>query len=123
MKRSRNPDRWVVLRADLSNLPSRRVHFVMDTKVEAVAAKAIPILKRYGVTRAGVFGSYARGEQRPSSDLDLLVDLPDGSSLFDLVGLQLDIGDELGVEVDAHTYRSLNPLLRDRILAEEIRLL
>lgn len=95
----------------------------MNTAVQTLAEQALPILRRYGVTRAGIFGSRARGESQVDSDLDILVDLPEGSSLLDLVGLQLDLGDALGITVDAHTYRSLHPLLRDRILAEEIRIL
>jgi uncharacterized protein len=95
----------------------------MNAAVQVLADQALPILRRYGVTRAGVFGSRARGDSGASSDLDILVDLPQGSSLLDLVGLQLDLGDELGISVDAHTYRSLHPLLRDRILAEEVRIL
>ena len=81
------------------------------------------VMKWVARYRAGVFGSRARGDSGASSDLDILVDLPQGSSLLDLVGLQLDLGDELGISVDAHTYRSLHPLLRDRILAEEVRIL
>jgi predicted nucleotidyltransferase len=95
----------------------------MTPTVQALMEQALPILRRYGVTRAGVFGSRARGEAQADSDLDLLVDLPEGSSLLDLVGLQLDLGDTLGLSVDAHTYRSLHHLLRDRILAEEVRIL
>jgi len=95
----------------------------MTPAVTSIQERIIPILRERGVLRAGVFGSYARGEEELASDLDLLVELPTGSSLFDLVGLQLDLGEELGIEVDAHTYRSLHPLLRDRILREEVRIL
>lgn len=52
------------------------------------------------------------------SDLDLLVDLPAGTSLLQLVGLQLDIEDALGIKVDLCTERELHPQLRQRILAE-----
>jgi predicted nucleotidyltransferase len=83
----------------------------------------MPLLRERGVLRAGVFGSFARGEEEVDSDLDLLVELPAGSSLFDLVGLQLALSEELGIGVDAHTYRSLHPLLRERILREEVRIL
>jgi hypothetical protein len=75
------------------------------------------------VRRAGVFGSYARADATSESDLDLLVDLPEGSSLLDLVGLQLDLSEALGIEVDANTYNAIHPLLRERILADEIRIL
>ena len=95
----------------------------MTSAVISIREQITPILKDRGVLRAGVFGSYARGEESSGSDLDLLVELPPGSSLFDLVGLQPDLSEELGVEVDAHTYRSLHPLLRDRILKEEVQIL
>ena len=95
----------------------------MTSAVTSIREQITPILRDRGVLCAGVFGSYARGEEESGSDLDLLVELPPGSSLFDLVGLQLDLAEELGVEVDAHTYRSLHPLLRDRILKEEVQIL
>ena len=95
----------------------------MATAVASLIERILPVLERYGVQRAGVFGSYARADATSDSDLDLLVDLPPGSSLLDLVGLQLDLSDALGIEVDANTYRAIHPLLRDRILEDEIRIL
>lgn len=65
-----------------------------------------------------VFGSAARGLDHKGSDLDLLVDMPAGTSLLRIVGLQLDIEDALGVKVDLCTERELHPELRARILAE-----
>lgn len=65
-----------------------------------------------------VFGSVLNGLDREDSDLDLLVDLPAGTSLLRVVGLQQDIEDALGVKVDLCTERELHPSLRERILAE-----
>ena len=95
----------------------------MTSVVASLVDQILPVLKQYRVSRAGVFGSFARGEAVSDSDLDLLVDLPDGSSLLDLVGLQQDLSDLLGLEVDAHTYRSIHPSLKERILNEELRIL
>ena len=95
----------------------------MTTEVASLVERVLPILRRYRVRRAGVFGSYARGEARPDSDLDLLVELASGSSLLDLVGLEQALSDELQMKVEATTYRALHPLLRDRILQDEIRIL
>lgn len=95
----------------------------MTTAVASLLDRMLPVLLRYGVRRAGVFGSYARAEATSESDLDLLVDLPAGSSLLDLVGLQLDLSEALGIEVDANTYNAIHPMLRERILADEIRIL
>ncbi len=66
----------------------------MATVIETLAKRARPTLRRYGVRRASVFGSYARGQEEPESDLDLLVELPPGSSLLVLVGLEQDLSDE-----------------------------
>lgn len=95
----------------------------MMTTVASLAERMRPVLVRYGVLGAGVFGSYAKGDATSGSDVDLLVELPPGSSLLDLVGLQLDLGEALGLEVDANTYRAIHPLLRERILGDEIRIL
>jgi uncharacterized protein len=95
----------------------------MTMAVASLKERILPILQRYGVRRAGVFGSYARAEAASGSDLDLLVELPAGSSLLDLVGLQLELSETLGIEVDANTYRAIHPLLRDGILEDEIRIL
>ena len=71
-----------------------------------------------GASRLRVFGSVARGQDREGSDVDLLIDMPEGSSLLQIVGLQQDIQDALGIEVDLCTERELHPELRPRILAE-----
>jgi predicted nucleotidyltransferase len=91
----------------------------MATALASLTERALPILRQYGVRRAGVFGSYARDQAEPESDLDLLVELPLGSSLLDLVGLEQELTDELGLRVEATTYRALHPLLRERVLADE----
>ena len=71
-----------------------------------------------GARSVRVFGSVVKGLDREGSDLDLLVDLPPGTSLLHIVGLQLDIEDALGVKVDLCTERELHPALKQRILAE-----
>lgn len=71
-----------------------------------------------GAKSVRVFGSAAKGLDHAGSDVDLLVDMPPGTSLLRIVGLQLDIADVLGVKVDLCTERELHPALRDRILAE-----
>lgn len=71
-----------------------------------------------GASRLRVFGSVAKGIDTEHSDLDLLVDLPAGTSLLALVGLQQALSDELGIRVDLCTERELHPELKQRILAE-----
>ena len=88
---------------------------------QALASKRAEILAlaaARGATRMRVFGSVANGLDHEGSDIDLLVDLPDGTSLLRIVGLQLDIEDTLGVKVDLCTERELHPDLKQRILTQ-----
>jgi predicted nucleotidyltransferase len=91
-----------------------RPSIALATQREHVLALALA----HGACNVRVFGSVATGLDQEGSDLDLLVDLPRGTSLLGIVGLQLDIQDALGIKVDLCTERELHPTLRDRILAE-----
>ena len=81
-------------------------------------AQVLALAHARGATDSRVFGSAALGVDREDSDLDLLVDWPGERSLVELVGLQMDLQEALGVRVDLATERELHPLLRDRILAQ-----
>ena len=81
--------------------------------------KIIPILKKYGVKKASLFGSVVREEQTENSDIDLLVELPETASLFELANLKLDLEMILKKKVDVLTFDSLHPLLKDKILQEQ----
>ena len=81
------------------------------------------VMRRRGVLRAFVFGSVARGEERPESDIDFLVEFEKGRTVVDLSGLRLDLCEALGRDVDVATSGSLHPKLRDRILGELIPVL
>ena len=82
------------------------------------------VLIAAGVKRAAIFGSFARGNATKKSDIDLLIEFKGkNKSLFDLVALKLQLEEKLGRQVDVVTYNSLHPLLRDRILAEQISIL
>lgn len=70
------------------------------------------ILKNYHAQRAGVFGSYARGSQKPGSDLDLIVEFSQPVNLLDLIGLEQELTDALGIKVDLMTYESLHESIR-----------
>lgn len=80
------------------------------------------IAAAHGARNVRVFGSVPRGEATSTSDLDLLVEMSTGRSLFDLVALGEELEEALGVEVDVVTEGSLSPYLRDRILAEAVAL-
>lgn len=91
--------------------------------IEEIKNKIIPVLKKYGVKRAGIFGSVVRDEAREDSDVDILVELPDGASLLDLAGLKIDLEELLARKVDVLTYDSIYHLLKNRILSEEVAIL
>jgi predicted nucleotidyltransferase len=74
------------------------------------------ICARNGIVRLRVFGSFARGEESEGSDLDLLADFAGRKTLLDLVRIEREFSERLGVRVDLLTERSLHPKLRDRIL-------
>jgi len=76
-----------------------------------------PFFNENGGARVRVFGSHARDEAGPDSDLDLIVDFEPGRTpdLWSFVGIGLELGDRLGVEVDLFTPDSLHPLLQDKI--------
>jgi predicted nucleotidyltransferase len=82
------------------------------------------LAQKYGVAEIGVFGSYVRGEQRPDSDLDILVELEDPPriSLMGLVNLENYLSDLLGVKVQVTIKRNLKPRLSPYILQEVVML-
>jgi hypothetical protein len=81
------------------------------------------ILKKNKVKRAGIFGSYARNEQKKKSDIDILTEYPKGLGGFAFVGIAFELEKALKRKVDLVTYNSLHPLLKERILKEEIRII
>ena len=82
------------------------------------------ICRRYGVRELSLFGSAARGEARPDSDIDLLVEfLPEAEpGLLDHAGLMLDLSELLGRKVDLVSKNALKPLIRDSIIQDSRRL-
>lgn len=95
----------------------------MRVDLDEIKKKALPILKREGATRAVLFGSVVRGEARDDSDIDILVDLPRGTSLFDLAGLKIKLEESLGKDIDLITYNSIDPLLKDHILKDQFQII
>lgn len=90
------------------------------TYVQELNAIIEPVLKEEGVMKAAIFGSFARGEQKAKSDIDILVQLPQGKSLLDLIRLENKLKEKLGRDVDVITYGSIHPLLKDSILSSQI---
>jgi len=80
------------------------------------------IAAQHGASNVRIFGSVARGETRPDSDVDFLVELEPSRSLLDRIALIQDLEDLLGKKVDVATERGLRQCLRDRILNEALLL-
>jgi predicted nucleotidyltransferase len=92
---------------------------------ELLADKREEILRaaaRHGALNVRIFGSVARGDARPESDLDFLVDMEPGRSLLDLGGLLVDLEELLGRKVDVTTEKGLRARIRQRVLQEAVPL-
>ena len=86
---------------------------------KVVKKEIVPILKRQGVAKAAFFGSFARGEEKNKSDIDLLIKFKGSKSLIDLVGLRFELEKKLGKKVDLLTYNAIHPRLKKYILKEQ----
>jgi len=92
--------------------------------IEKIKPKIIKILKKNKVKKAGIFGSYARGEQKKNSDIDILVEIGDKKiSLLDFIELKLKLEDILKRKIDLVEYSAIKPLIKERILKEEIKII
>ena len=78
----------------------------------------LAIAARYGAYNIQVFGSVARGDADPASDVDFLVEMEAGRSLFDLGGLYYELQECLGVKVDVVTRKGLRTRIRERVMNE-----
>ena len=93
-----------------------------NNEINRIKKIIVPILKKNGVARAGIFGSYARGEQKKGSDLDIIIQPPKGMGLR-FIGLKLDLEKKIGKKVDLLTYKSISPYLKEQILGDEVKIL
>lgn len=93
----------------------------MET-VDNIKKSILPILIKYGVSRAGLFGSYVTNQYTEDSDVDILVQLGKKISLLEFVRIKLDLEDKLNKKVDLVEYQAIKPRLKSRILSEEVRI-
>jgi uncharacterized protein len=82
--------------------------------------KLSELCRHNDIVYLGVFGSFARGEVRPSSDVDLLASFSQAKSLIDLVRIEREFSQAIGRKADLLTEASISPYLRDRILKETV---
>ncbi len=91
----------------------------LDSLFLPIIKKIVRVLRGYGVKKAGIFGSYARGEQKKKSDIDVIIEPPKGMGLK-FVRLAMELEEKTGKKVDLVSYNGIHPLLRSKILKEEI---
>ncbi len=90
--------------------------------LESKRDEVLRVAARHGASNVRIFGSLARGDGTPESDVDVLVDLQKGRSLFDLGALLEDLKRLLGRDVDVVTEKGLRSRIRDRVLKEAMPL-
>lgn len=91
--------------------------------IEQIKKRIKPILKESNVKKAGIFGSYARGEEKKNSDIDILIDLDKNLSLLKLIELKIKLEKILKKKVDLIEYSTIHPLIKKNALEEEVKIL
>ena len=91
--------------------------------IQEIKEKITPILQQYGITKAAIFGSLAKGEAKTSSDVDILVEIKSNISLLDFIGIKIELEEVLKMRVDLVEYDTIKPIIKERILAEQVVIL
>ena len=91
-------------------------------KLNEIILKIRKILEKYKIKKAGIFGSYAEGEQKRYSDIDILVQ-PTKDMGFNFAGLEIELSEKLNKKVDLVSYNGLSPFLKERILKQEVKII
>jgi hypothetical protein len=84
-------------------------------KPKTIFRTIVAFLTGHGVKKISVFGSYARAEANPKSDIDIVVEFTGKKTLLDLVGIEQELSEKIGIKVDLLTERAISPYLIDRI--------
>lgn len=87
---------------------------------EEIKNKILPFVNEYGIRRVGIFGSFARGDAKESSDIDLIFDFEKSFGLFAMSGLKLALENELGKKIDIVEFSSLDPYIGKPIMDEVV---
>jgi len=94
---------------------------MVKNNINKIKKPIIEILKKHGVKKAGIFGSYARGEENKNSDIDILIEI-DGS-LLKVITVEMELEKKLKRKIDLLTYGGINPHLKEYILKDEVRII
>ena len=95
---------------------------INKSAIEKIKPRIIKVLKKNKIKKAGIFGSYARGKQKKNSDIDILIEPAKGMGL-EFVGIKLELENELKRKIDLVTYKGIHPLIKKKVLKEEIRII
>lgn len=95
----------------------------INKNIIKIKPQIIKIIKKSGIKKAGIFGSYARGDQKASSDIDILIEPTNEMGFFEVVKLEDELKEKLKKKIDLLTYASIHKLLKKRILHEEVRII
>ena len=88
--------------------------------ISEIKEKTKPILKKYGITRAAVFGSVARGENTAKSDIDILVEIPHEHGLFEFLTIKNELENALEKKVDLIEYIGIKKAIKENILKSQV---
>lgn len=88
--------------------------------IDSIKLQIIPILKKYGVCRASLFGSVVRGDTHKNSDVDILVEVDKRTTLFDMIDIKSDLEKVLKKKVDLLEYKGIKSALRNSILSSQL---
>ncbi len=94
--------------------------FTRGMTIEEIKTISTPILQKYKVTKAAIFGSMADGSYTAESDVDILIELDDSYSLLDFIGIKLELEEALHCSVDLVEYRAIKPALKKYILENPV---
>ena len=106
--------------ADKALLKNKKI--LKKNALETIKPKIIKILKKNKIKKAGIFGSYAKGEQKKNSDIDILIQ-PTKNMGFKFAGLEIELSKKLGKKVDLVSYDGISPYLKEEILSQEVRII
>lgn len=102
----------------MSDLAMRPLRDIVETHRAEIKA----IVARHNGRSVAIFGSVARGDEQPGSDIDFLVELAPGARPFEILSIGAELEEALGVKVDVGTPDSLRERLRDDVLSEAVTL-
>ena len=92
----------------------------MSEQIQKIKRLIEPVFKRYGIKRAGVFGSIAKGTAGAGSDIDILVDMDLSYDFLDFLKFRRELEDQLQQKVDVVEYRAIKPSVKQNILNSEV---